>query len=52
MAFGGCAVLGGAMAIFDYSGELAGASAQSKEERRRRFFKTPPEELFKSEPSA
>ncbi|KAF5336883.1 hypothetical protein D9611_003156 [Ephemerocybe angulata] len=41
LAFGGCAVLGGAMGIFDFSGNITG-STETKEERRARFFKKPP----------
>ncbi|TFK30322.1 hypothetical protein FA15DRAFT_662263 [Coprinopsis marcescibilis] len=49
-AFGGCAVLGGIMGAFDYSGQLAG-SKESKEEKRNRFFKKPPRPLIAPAPS-
>ncbi|CAA7258690.1 unnamed protein product [Cyclocybe aegerita] len=40
-AIGGCVVMGAIMGAFDYSGNLFG-EVLSKEERRARFFKTPP----------
>ncbi|KAF8905523.1 hypothetical protein CPB84DRAFT_1676604 [Gymnopilus junonius] len=40
MALGGCVLLGGAIGAFDYSGQLS-ASGETKEERRKRFFKQP-----------
>lgn len=42
MAVGGCVMLGAAMGTYDYSGQLAGETSITKEERRKRFFKTPP----------
>ena len=41
MAVGSCAVLGAAMGVFDYSGQLAGDQGATLEEKRRRFFKKP-----------
>ncbi|PPQ97061.1 hypothetical protein CVT26_001243 [Gymnopilus dilepis] len=40
MALGGCVLLGGAIGGFDYAGTLTGTS-ESKEEKRKRFFKQP-----------
>ncbi|KAI0082301.1 hypothetical protein K474DRAFT_1703304 [Panus rudis PR-1116 ss-1] len=44
MAVASCAILGGAIGVFDYSGKhLAGrAAGETVEERRKRFFKHPP----------
>ncbi|KDR84927.1 hypothetical protein GALMADRAFT_233397 [Galerina marginata CBS 339.88] len=47
MALGGCILLGGAIATFDYSGQLGGDST-TKEEKRKKFFKTPPKPLIES----
>jgi len=41
MAVGSCVVLGAAMGTFDYSGQLAGGKEESREEKRRHFFKQP-----------
>ncbi|KAL0951269.1 hypothetical protein HGRIS_007983 [Hohenbuehelia grisea] len=41
MAIGSCAVLGAAMGTFDYAGELRGEVGETKEEKRKRFFKQP-----------
>ncbi|TFK77155.1 hypothetical protein BDN72DRAFT_807649 [Pluteus cervinus] len=49
MAVGSCAVLGAAMGTFDYSGQLAGETNASKEERRQRFFKQPPKPIIQTE---
>ncbi|KAF8971378.1 hypothetical protein BDZ97DRAFT_1237459 [Flammula alnicola] len=45
MALAGCALLGGAIGTFDYSGQLAGDMSATREERRLKFFKTPPKPL-------
>jgi hypothetical protein len=45
VAVASCAIIGGAMGIFDYSGALTGDETVTKEERRRRFFKHPPPPL-------
>ncbi|KAF8807344.1 hypothetical protein BYT27DRAFT_7189435 [Phlegmacium glaucopus] len=45
MAAGGCLFLGAAMGAFDYSGQLAGETGLTREERRLKFFKTPPQPL-------
>ncbi|KAF9040559.1 hypothetical protein BJ165DRAFT_1490782 [Panaeolus papilionaceus] len=45
MALGGCVLLGGTIGAFDYGGQLGGNSQLTKEERRQRFFKTPPKPL-------
>jgi len=45
MAAGGCVLLGAAVGVFDYSGQLAGESAMTREERRLKFFKKPPQPL-------
>lgn len=45
MAVGGCVILGAAMGTYDYSGQLAGETSVTKEERRRNFFKTPPKPI-------
>ncbi|RXW13713.1 hypothetical protein EST38_g12135 [Candolleomyces aberdarensis] len=50
VAFGGCAVVGGAMGIFDYSGQLSGVQ-ESREERRNKFFKKPPKPIVELEPT-
>ncbi|KAH6917508.1 hypothetical protein BKA70DRAFT_336662 [Coprinopsis sp. MPI-PUGE-AT-0042] len=44
----GCAVLGGSMALFDYSGTLAGTGPEDREEKRKRFFKQPPKPLVEA----
>ena len=41
MAVASCAVIGAAMGTFDYAGSLAGDPTETKEERRKKFFKTP-----------
>jgi hypothetical protein len=51
IAFGGCAVIGGAMGIFDYSGQLSGVQ-ESREERRNKFFKKPPKPIVELEPTS
>lgn len=45
MAAGGCVFLGAAMGVFDFTGQLAGDPGMTKEERRLRFFKKPPQPL-------
>jgi len=45
LAVGTCAMLGAVVGGFDYAGQLIGDPI-SKEERRRRFFKTPPKPLI------
>lgn len=45
MAAGGCIFLGAAIGAFDYSGQLAGETGITREERRLKFFKTPPQPL-------
>ncbi|KZT72823.1 hypothetical protein DAEQUDRAFT_722439 [Daedalea quercina L-15889] len=42
IAIASCAVLGAAMGTFDYGGKSLQGSIESKEERRKRFFKNPP----------
>lgn len=42
MAVGSCAVLGAFIGTYDAAGQLTGGSAESKEERRKRFFKQTP----------
>ena len=46
MAAGGCILLGAAVGVFDYSGQLVGESGVTIEERRKRFFKKPPQPLI------
>jgi hypothetical protein len=41
MAVGSCVVLGAVMGTFDYSGQLAGEKGETREEKRRQFFKQP-----------
>lgn len=41
MALGSCAVMGAAMGTFDYSGQLAGEKGETREEKRKKFFKQP-----------
>jgi len=45
MAAGGCIFLGATIGVFDYSGKLAGDPGMTREERRLKFFKTPPQPL-------
>jgi hypothetical protein len=45
MAAGGCVLLGGAVGVFDYTGQLVGESGTTREERRLKFFKKPPQPL-------
>ena len=42
IAVGSCAVVGGAMATFDYAGQIIGDTEDKKEEKRKKFFKTRP----------
>ncbi|KAG6381126.1 hypothetical protein JVT61DRAFT_5524 [Boletus reticuloceps] len=42
IAVGSCAVVGGAMATFDYAGQIIGDTEEKKEEKRKNFFKTRP----------
>lgn len=42
IAVGSCAVVGGAMATFDYAGQIVGDTEEKKEEKRKTFFKTRP----------
>ncbi|KAF9244636.1 hypothetical protein BU15DRAFT_71600 [Melanogaster broomeanus] len=42
IAVGSCAVVGAAIATFDYAGQIAGATEEQKEEKRKNFFKTQP----------
>lgn len=42
IAVGSCAVVGGAMATFDYAGQIVGDTEDKKEEKRKVFFKTRP----------
>ncbi|KAF4622904.1 hypothetical protein D9613_001751 [Agrocybe pediades] len=44
-ALAGCVFLGGALGALEYTGSLAGESAETKEEKRKKFFKTPPKHL-------
>ena len=46
MAAGGCVLLGAAVGVFDYSGQLAGEPGMTREERRLKFFKKPPQPLI------
>jgi len=48
MAAGGCVLLGAAVGAFDYSGQLAGDAGMTKEERRLKFFKRPPQPLVEA----
>ncbi|KAF9481001.1 hypothetical protein BDN70DRAFT_992244 [Pholiota conissans] len=48
MALAGCALLGASIGGYDYAGQLAGDSSETKEERRKRFFKTPPAPLVET----
>jgi len=45
VAIASCAVIGATMGTFDYAGELMGDADDTKEERRKRFFKHPPKPL-------
>jgi hypothetical protein len=45
LAVGTCAMLGVVIGGFDYTGQLMG-DPTSKEEKRKRFFKTPPKPLI------
>ena len=45
MAAGGCVLLGAAVGVFDYSGQLGGETGMTREERRSKFFKKPPQPL-------
>jgi len=45
MALGSCVMLGGAVGLYDYAGEVTG-STETREEKRRKFFKTPPKPLI------
>ncbi|KAH9837197.1 uncharacterized protein C8Q71DRAFT_757148 [Rhodofomes roseus] len=42
IAVASCAVMGAAMGTFDYGGKSLQGSLETKEERRKRFFKNPP----------
>jgi hypothetical protein len=42
VAVASCAIVGGVVGTFDYAGRLAGDPSETKEERRRKFFKKPP----------
>ncbi|KAF8846324.1 hypothetical protein BDN67DRAFT_918661 [Paxillus ammoniavirescens] len=42
IAVGSCAVVGAAMATFDYAGQIVGATEEQKEEKRKKFFKSQP----------
>ncbi|KAI0788487.1 hypothetical protein C8Q75DRAFT_854469 [Abortiporus biennis] len=46
MAIASCAVLGAAVGTFDYGGKNIAGDAESKEEKRKRFFKNPPPSPF------
>jgi hypothetical protein len=48
VAIASCAVIGAAMGTFDYAGALAGDQDDTKEERRKRFFKPSPNSLVVS----
>ncbi|KAF8898805.1 hypothetical protein BD779DRAFT_1431821 [Infundibulicybe gibba] len=50
MAVGSCVVLGAAMGTFDYSGQLVGEKGETREEKRRKFFKYPPKPLIENTP--
>jgi hypothetical protein len=50
MAAGGCVMLGAAVGVFDYSGQLAGEPGMTREERRLKFFKRPPQPLVEPVP--
>jgi len=51
LAIGTCAMLGVVVGGFDYTGQMMGDPV-SREERRKRFFKTPPKPLIEVESSA
>lgn len=44
-------ILGAVVGVYDYAGPLTGDPV-SLEERRKKFFKTPPKPLIGSEPAA
>jgi hypothetical protein len=48
LAVGSCVILGAVIGGYDYAGQLTGDPV-SREERRKRFFKTPPKPLIGSE---
>jgi hypothetical protein len=48
LAVGSCVILGAVVGGYDYAGQLTGDPV-SREERRKRFFKTPPKPLIGSE---
>lgn len=41
-------MLGAAVGVFDYSGQLGGEPGLTREERRLRFFKKPPQPLVET----
>jgi len=45
LALSSCAILGAVVGGYDYAGQLAG-DATTTEERRKKFFKTPPKPLI------
>jgi len=48
MALSSCVFLGAVIGGYDYAGQLAG-DPTSREERRKKFFKTPPKPLIEVE---
>ncbi|KIY71007.1 hypothetical protein CYLTODRAFT_487638 [Cylindrobasidium torrendii FP15055 ss-10] len=42
VAVTGCAVMGAAVGAFEYVGKLSPENVESKEDRRKKFFKSPP----------
>jgi hypothetical protein len=42
MAVASCAILGGGVGVYDYTSQLANDPTETKEEKRKRFFKQPP----------
>ena len=48
VAVASCAIIGGAMGVFDYAGQLSGNQSETREERRRKFFKHPPKPLVQT----
>lgn len=51
LAIGTCVMLGAVVGGFDYTGQMMGDPI-SREERRKRFFKTPPKPLVEVERTA
>jgi len=45
MAVSSCAILGASVGVYDYTSQAANSASETKEERRKRFFKQPPPSL-------